>query len=456
MPKIFDNPTILTEKIDDITLSRGQIEEAARLKTKIDDWKERRDNIIVAYVGKFGSGKSATLSEAERLYRAEGSQILWLNFEAWRYADRTKLWDGFVLEVADAIGGKKVREKAKSKIDGIQELAKHVYEHPVNVFTLVVGVWLIVSVSLWFLALYKTDEWILFYKALLKYALPSLFALLALAGVSTLFRSKPAPLTRVEELEQLLDSSLKKLKKPLVVVAEDVDRAGEEGIIFLETLSNFLNNQGETNEPVIVIAPQDITYMSALNSDKIKGLDRSIKIYNSAVYYGSSVLSDEDVEQLLDEAKISQEYKDALLKTIKQLLHHYRNQLSMRMIKFILRELHEFSESEDRIDPDVAAIFILIRYIKHQENGSSPTTILQAFNNASLSNIHLGILSSGIAPTVKLLNALAGITQNVTTCQIEFAENVDFEIDGTITNERAVGTVTTKVTINNRYQALLK
>lgn len=455
MPQIFTNPTALEETVNDVDLSDKQITEAKRLKKKLDTWQSQRQSKIIAYVGRFGSGKSATLKRVESLYEQSRAKKKprWLTFEAWRYVDRAKLWDGFVLELSDALGGRKGRDQAADKIDGLAGIGRYIHRHPLQIFAYVTSVWLIVSIAVW-LALYgHGDATSLLIKAILKYATPIWLGALALAGVTTFFRKKSAPLTRVEELEGLLSEALCKLKQPMIIVAEDVDRAGDEGVVFLETVRHFLNTHPDIKHPVIIIAPQDITYMSALNEDKIKGLERSVKIYDDALYYGSSLIQAGDTTKLLELAGIKDEYREGLVQVAGQILRHYKGQLSLRLLKFIFREVEAFAESQDRIDPSIALVFVAMRYLRHEENGKKPQTYLEAFNQTPIHNMHLGSLI--VAPMIRMLTGRAGVAADVMQCQLVFSPDISTEISAQELQSYPNSSIRLDLQLHERYQALL-
>ena len=351
--------------------------------------------------------------------------------------------------------GRRGRGKTADKIDGLAGIGRYVHRHPLQVFTYATIAWLTLSVVTW-ITLYGHDNTAsLLVKAILKYAAPLLLGILALAGVTTLFRQKAVALTRVEELEEILVEALGKLKQPLIIITEDVDRAGDEGIVFLETLRHFLNTCPDIKYPVIVVAPQDITYMSALNEDKIKGLERSVKIYNDALYYNSSLIQAGDTTKLLDLAGIKDEYRESLVRVAGDILLQYKSQLSLRLLKFIFREVAAFAESQDKIDPSIAFVFITMRYLRHEENGKKPQTYLQEFNKTSTSNMHLSIGSLAIAPTIKILAKHAGISMPVFQCNLSFEADMAKEIDVEEVHGYENGSLDIKLYLHERYQALL-
>lgn len=425
MTQIFTNPSALEETTYGVELSKKQISEAKRLKRQLNDWQKQNQSKIVAYVGRFGSGKSATLRQVEVLYDQSKAKKkpLFLNFEAWRYADRTKLWDGFVLEIARQVGGDKKLNKTSDEIDGLSGVGRYVYKHPLQIALAVSAVWAIASALIWFILFDKSNTEALFIKDLLKYAAPILLGLLAIAGVTTLFRTRSSPLSRVEELEGILGRSLKGFKRPLIIVAEDIDRVGDEGVIFLETLRSFLNEQGESLKyPIIIVAPQDVTYMSVLNEDKIKGLERSVKIYDSVVYYGSSLLNISDVGTLLVNAGLKDDQLDRTLDTLKWLNKSFPGQFSMRLIKSIMREVKSFVEATGASDVGLATFYIAIRYVKVMKDGN-PHIALNRLRTLG-SRVSTRISNQDMSSTKAVLQYLAGVERSQSDdCRIEYGES---------------------------------
>ena len=58
-------------------------------------------------------------------------------------------------------------------------------------------------------------------------------------GVSKLFAQSPA--TRVFELQELLKQMIEEQGRDTIIVVEDVDRSGQFGLRFLETLREFVH-----------------------------------------------------------------------------------------------------------------------------------------------------------------------------------------------------------------------
>ena len=65
-----------------------------------------------------------------------------------------------------------------------------------------------------------------------------------------------SPAKRVFEFQEILTAIIKSQKKNIFIVIEDIDRSGDSGIFFLETLKHFLRNLEITvKHRVIAIVP---------------------------------------------------------------------------------------------------------------------------------------------------------------------------------------------------------
>ncbi len=171
---------------------------------------------MVGYVGKFGSGKSTTLFQLQKRYE-EDKSVKWFEFDAWKYPERKDLWEGFVLDIADQLGGK---EKTKKELDGNGPQNKTIGA--------VAGIAQSLS--------------------------------LVSAGVSSIVSNllkvfEKQPIERVFEIQDLLTSIFREIEeKTIFIVVEDIDRSGDAGVYFLETLRQFIKNN-TLDKKVIVLVP---------------------------------------------------------------------------------------------------------------------------------------------------------------------------------------------------------
>lgn len=142
----------------------------------------------------------------------------WVVFNAWKFPERNNLWEGFVLELVKSIQPN-FFQTIRKKIDGEN----------------------------------KNDV-----KSLIKVLFQGANIFLPGAAIgenlSKLFHSSPAK--RAFEFQEILQEFLNKQvkSKTLVVVIEDIDRSGDKGVYFLETLKEFLRSS-DLNKKVICVVP---------------------------------------------------------------------------------------------------------------------------------------------------------------------------------------------------------
>lgn len=194
--------------------------EVQKIKNKI---KSIPSKTSLAIVGKFGSGKSTALYQLQVVDK----ENLWLDFDAWKYPARNDLWEGFVLDIAEQIGK---LSKVTKRIDG-KSSGKPIVDILTDIaasFSNVPGLNVIDKIF------------------------------------NRLFESSPA--TRVFELQRILLELFNKSNKPLVIVIEDVDRSGDKGVYFLETLKNFLQTNQVENRVVFIIPIATSSYHENIES----------------------------------------------------------------------------------------------------------------------------------------------------------------------------------------------
>lgn len=170
---------------------------------------------IIGYIGKFGSGKSTAIFQLQKEIDIK-PEVKWFDFDAWKYPERRDLWEGFVLDIADQLGG---RPRAKSKIDASGKMQKT------------------------FGIIQSIAEAIGNYEPAIK------------IGGAFINLFKGAPIERVYELQELLKKILEPLSQQRIyIVVEDIDRSGDAGRFFLETLRQFIKNN-LLDKTLVVIVP---------------------------------------------------------------------------------------------------------------------------------------------------------------------------------------------------------
>lgn len=170
---------------------------------------------MISYVGKYGSGKSTVLYQLEKLL-TDNHSAFFFEFDAWKYPERKDLWEGFVIDIAEQLGRKK---SVINKIDSTRGIVQKTGGLIFDSMTIALS-----GVSL---------------------------------SISKVFNSlfKDKPITRVFELQDLLIRMLGSIEdKNIYIVVEDIDRSGDNGVFFLETLRQFIKNN-LPEKTIIVLTP---------------------------------------------------------------------------------------------------------------------------------------------------------------------------------------------------------
>ena len=364
----------------------------------INDFKEKINNInknsVVGLIGAYGSGKSTMLYQIykdkinvedknkneinnNKTSVSEHNQQTgqWYVFDAWQYPERRDLWEGFVLEIARQ-HQKKLFNYARNIIDEGHGHARK------NVATVAVN----------------TANTFLPGAGILKNLIP-------------LFRT--SPVRRVFEFQELLvDIINKKIKKDIFIIVEDIDRSGDMGIFFLETLKYFIKKyEKDLKHKVIVIVPMGEEIWQEESDKKIrdsylKVLDFQFHFYPENINFSRFIRETIDVNylseiinRLISAEKISAHVPSSPTQEIivshLQYLFGYmifeRQQGTIRDIKNILRKsesnfLRLQEEHQKLIDIRILILFTAIEYF-YQKKKSGPYTFLVKDNRHGIEYI---------------------------------------------------------------------
>lgn len=198
-------------RVDDLLDFSSEIDRLDNLISKITY------SSLVGYIGKFGSGKSTTIFQIGKRYKKSGEGDNWLEFDAWKYPERKDLWEGFVLDIAEQLGKK---SEIHNKLDGTGM-------EPLKNTSAIASI--VASLS------------------------GNLILAPILDKISTLFKGKR--IERVFEIQNLLSALFSSIDdKNIFIVIEDIDRSGDAGRYFLETLRQFIKNNLR-DKRIIVIVP---------------------------------------------------------------------------------------------------------------------------------------------------------------------------------------------------------
>lgn len=208
----------------------GYTEQASALSDYLSSLPKNAS--ILALIGAYGVGKSFLLNLV-RQKLAKKKQGHWFHFEAWRYTDRKDLWRAFITEfgedVAKAVHKYKTARYPKKILNDLRGLWQGT-EH--MVLGMIIGT-IILSTTL--LLIFREASFL----ETATFATSFITLMIVVVKLYT-----QDPLRKQEGYETSLREIFKALNKKeyqkLYVVLEDIDRSGEQGFLFMETLSLFL------------------------------------------------------------------------------------------------------------------------------------------------------------------------------------------------------------------------
>ena len=285
----------------------------------INDFTNYLSNIhshaLIGVIGEYGSGKSTMLYQLEKENLKN-----WLVFDAWSFPDRKDLWEGFVLDFARTLTPNEFK-KARKRIDGqstedIKSLLE-VLAEGVNFF------------------------------------LPGAEVM---KNFSTLFKSSPA--RRVFEFKEILKELVIKCNSDIFIVLEDADRAGKEGIIFLETVKQFISKdlKDYTDNKVIFIVPiATDNYSGNYKESYRKSLDYTYQ-FNPKIDFTNFI---EELFIFPEEQILNSVIKSDLNEIFKFFIY---NGFTIRDLKHLLRNANQFFIKISNIEnfhPDIRVTILL-------------------------------------------------------------------------------------------------
>jgi len=338
------NPKLLEEdyKVNDLLdFSESVLSFSNRLATI-------EKSSTIGLIGKFGTGKSTMLYQIQK---EREDKELWINFDAWKYPDRKDLWEGFVLDFADQLGKQK---EIKKKIDGksTSSDALDVIGNISDKLSLVPG----------------------------------------LSAVITLLNSflNTSPAKRVFEVQHILSTLISKQGRDIYVVVEDIDRSGDAGLFFLETMKQFISNLEVKNKIIVIIPISDDNYY--------KNTDSYLKTLDYVEFFTPAFLGLEKfVGAVFDNSLFEGEHRNLrnsqiswtgdarkwqIISYLEKLFESY-HYVTIRVIKLILRKANQnyIMQTNDGHQPDFRVTICIesAKYIK--KNVTDKLTYFDEFKN---------------------------------------------------------------------------
>lgn len=320
---------------------------------------------VTTLVGEYGTGKSVLLNEVKKLTDESKAKNRpkWIFFECWQYPDKRDLWEALIIELVAEIEDKELDEEAnpysdiggwRSKLSGFLSDAK-------NALATVLGValvyWLVFSTA--------PDET----KDVLM-ALSTAVALILLASIQILVKPQnKSAVSRLSDYKQELEETLLKHDGPLYIVLEDVDRAGELGRRFFETVSHFVKEDKFAKKNIKVVVP-----VAGIDDADKKLLHDSIdKASDNILYFKPAFNCDKFITEVFSKEFLDESTKRLLISTINPLVGR---SVSVRKMKHLLRNaLVKHKRLHSKEFESHLAICIAVEFSKHMKSSIGSSTI---------------------------------------------------------------------------------
>lgn len=333
------------------------LEEAYKVDALLDFSAEveQLDNLIkripvsalIGYIGRFGSGKSTTIYQLQRQYE-EKPDNKWFEFDAWKYPERKDLWEGLVLDIADQLGQRKgVHQQITASGSGHE----------------MVGAVAQIAGSLGIL--------------------PGL----SLVADKLSFLFKQQPIERVFEIQELLISMLSAVEeKNLFFVVEDLDRSGDAGRYFLETLRQFVKNNLPDKRVIVIVPIGSDVYENHTTGHR----DSFKKVLDYALYFSPALVSYQAYsDAILDPAAFPANFQESPAVARASIWKEHMEtwfqvaaqQFTIRELKAVIREANLFfQELQDEGHSPDPRIVLWLSLLNHAYGGPTNGRWLRRIN----------------------------------------------------------------------------
>lgn len=316
---MFENWFIKNKKLLE---ENSRLENLIDLSTEIERFSIKIDHIefssIVWFIGRFWSWKSNFLNQIKVKYTDDAK---WFDFDAWKYPERTNLWENFILDIAEEISKKELEQSAR-KIE---------WKNP----------------TIWVekLTQYCSWLWIWNFSELLK----------------------TSPTKRVVELQNIFLNLLLQIEEENVyIIIEDIDRSWDNWTFFLETLNHFLKTN-EIEKRIIVIVP--------IWEENYKKEDIKLSYLKSLDYIHEYSLREIKLDNFVNELFLDEIFNVNYLKWqiitfLEWIFKEFTDQITMRTLKHILRNANYnyialLKKQWGWVDWRLSIVFETAKYIKN-------------------------------------------------------------------------------------------
>lgn len=281
---------------------------------------------ITTLVGEYGTGKSVLLNEVKRLTDASKakSKPKWIFFECWQYPDKRDLWEALILELVAEIDGKELDETVNpySDMNGWRDKLTEFLNKAGGAIVSLIGLALVY----WLVFSTQSSE-----AQNILLAVTTAAALVLLASIQVFIKPQAkSAVSRLSDYKQELEHTLLKHDGPLYIVLEDVDRAGELGRRFFETVSHFVKEDKFAKKNIKVIVP-----VASIDSPEQKALRDSVdKASDNILYFKPAFNCAEFITEVFSEDFLNEPTKKLLVSTINPLVGR---RINLRKMKHLLR-----------------------------------------------------------------------------------------------------------------------
>lgn len=282
----INDETILDENSRD----KNYFDISLELENFINKFYNFKKWSLVWLVWPFWVWKSTFLNQV----RSGLSEDYWFEFDAWKYPDRSDLWENFVLELTRSMD-KRLFDKTLSIIDWKQNEDKVAFLN------------MLVELPWDRVPIFKSIKtWINHF-------------------LST------SPAKRTFQIQELLTSIINNIpEQNIYLIIEDIDRSWDNWIYFIETLNYFLKNIISDKSIKVIIPISDNSYY-----DK---LDSYMKCIDYFDFYNIKIKSFYNYFSQIFNKSLFQEHEIYLLASFIESIMKRKPNINIRVMKHVLRK----------------------------------------------------------------------------------------------------------------------